>query len=81
MNTSLKGKRTKGLVVKIPPAAPLISMHPDNILSFLHLLVLKVDLHLNILRVHSTYICTTVGTKLYRSSIDIQTFKRIIATC
>ncbi len=31
MNTSLKEKRTKGLVVQIPPAAPFISMHPDNI--------------------------------------------------
>ena len=31
MNTSLKEKRTKGLVVQIPPSAPFISMHPDNI--------------------------------------------------
>jgi hypothetical protein len=31
MNTSLKEKRTKGLVVQIPPAAPFITMHPDNI--------------------------------------------------
>ncbi len=31
MNTSLKEKITKGLVVQIPPAAPFISMHPDNI--------------------------------------------------
>jgi hypothetical protein len=31
MDTSLKEKRTKGLVVQIPPAAPFISMHPDNI--------------------------------------------------
>ncbi len=31
MNTSLKEKRTRGLVVQIPPAAPFISMHPDNI--------------------------------------------------
>ncbi len=31
MNTSLKEKRTKGLVVQIPPAAPFISMHQDNI--------------------------------------------------
>ncbi len=31
MNTSLKEKRTIGLVVQIPPAAPFISIHPDNI--------------------------------------------------
>jgi hypothetical protein len=31
MNTSLKEQRTKGLVVQILPAAPFISMHPDNI--------------------------------------------------
>jgi hypothetical protein len=31
MNTSLKEKRTKELVVQIPLAAPFISMHPDNI--------------------------------------------------
>ncbi len=31
MHTSLKEKRTKGSVVQIPPAAPFISMHPDNI--------------------------------------------------
>jgi hypothetical protein len=31
MNISLKEKRTKGLVVQIPPAAPFITMHPDNI--------------------------------------------------
>ncbi len=31
MNTSLKEKRTKGLVVQIPPAAPFKSIHPDNI--------------------------------------------------
>jgi hypothetical protein len=31
MKTSLKEKRTKGLVVQIPPAAPFVSMHPDNI--------------------------------------------------
>ncbi len=31
MNTSLKEKRTKGLVVQIPLASPFISMHPDNI--------------------------------------------------
>jgi hypothetical protein len=28
---TLKEKRAKGLVVQIPPAAPFISMHPDNI--------------------------------------------------
>ena len=27
----MKEKRTQGLVVQIPPAAPFISMHPDNI--------------------------------------------------
>ncbi len=35
MNTFLKEKRTKGLVglvVQIPPAAPFISMHPNNII-------------------------------------------------
>jgi hypothetical protein len=31
MNTSLKEKRTNGLVVQIPPAAPFITMHSDNI--------------------------------------------------
>ncbi len=31
MNTSLKEKRTKGLVVQIPPAAPFKSMPPNNI--------------------------------------------------
>ncbi len=32
-NTDQQGKekRTKGLVVQIPPATPFISMHPDNI--------------------------------------------------
>ncbi len=28
---STEEKRTKGLVVQIPPAAPFISMHPENI--------------------------------------------------